>query len=293
MGADCIEPDLVMTKDGELVARHEPEIGATTDVAQKFPERRTTKQVDGIPVEGWFAEDFTLAEIKTLRAKQPRAYRASAWDGVYEVPTLQEVIDLVQRAHASVGREVCIYPETKHPTYFAEQGLDIDAALVAVLKRNGLTEATSPVLIQSFETSNLRKLKGMIGVRLVQLMDDFTAQPYDLAKSGDTRTYRDLMQPQVLAEIAAYAYGIGPWKRTIVPEKDGVLEPAKKLVEDAHTAGLKVHPYTFRDEPQFLAKDYSNDAVAEYLQFYRLGVDGLFSDFPDTAHRARTQFTGS
>ena len=293
LGADCIEPDLVMTKDGELITRHEPEIGATTDVAVKFPERKTIKQLDGKPLEGWFTEDFTLAEIKTLRAKQPRAYRASAWDGVYQVPTLQEVIDLVQRAKAATGREVCIYPETKHPTYFAEQGLDIDAALVAVLERNGLTEASAPVLVQSFETGNLKKLKGMIDVRLVQLMDDFTAQPYDLAKAGAKTTYRDLMQPAALAEIATYAYGIGPWKRTIVPEKDGVLEPANRLIEDAHAAGLKVHPYTFRDEPQFLAKDYANDPAAEYLQFFKLGVDGLFSDFPDTALRARERFAGS
>ena len=293
MGADCIEPDLVMTKDGELIARHEPEIGATTDVAQKFPDRKTTKQLDGKPLEGWFAEDFTLAEIKTLRARQSRAYRASAWDGVWEVPTLQEIIDLVERAKAATGREVCLYPETKHPTYFAEQGLDIDTALVAVLDRNGLTEASDPVFIQSFETGNLKKLKGMTGVRLVQLMDDFTAQPYDLAKAGLATTYRDLMQPAALAEIATYAYGIGPWKRTILPEQDGVLEPANGLIADAHAAGLKVHPYTFRDEPQFLAKDYGNDPAAEYLQFFKLGVDGLFSDFPDTALRARAKLAGS
>jgi glycerophosphoryl diester phosphodiesterase len=293
MGADCIEPDLVMTRDGELIARHEPEIGATTDVAQKFPDRKTTKQLDGKPLEGWFAEDFTLAEIKTLRARQSRAYRASAWDGIWEVPTLQEVIDLARRAKTATGREVCLYPETKHPTYFAEQGLDIDAALVAVLNRNGLTGPDAPVYIQSFETGNLKKLKGMTGVRLVQLMDDFTAQPYDLAKAGLATTYRDLMQPAALAEIATYAHGIGPWKRTIVAEKDGVLAPANALIADAHAAGLKVHPYTFRDEPQFLAKDYGNDPAEEYLQFFRLGVDGLFTDFPDTALRARAKLAGS
>ena len=293
MGADCIEPDLVMTKDGELVVRHEPEIGATTDVAEKFPDRKTTKQLDGKAVEGWFTEDFTLAEIKTLKAKQPRAYRASAWDGVYEIPTLQQVIDLAKAASAEFGREICIYPETKHPTYFADHGLDIDAALVAVLDRNGLNQPTSPVFIQSFETGNLKKLKGMTGVRLVQLMDDFDTQPYDLAKAGAKTTYRDLMQPAALAEIATYAYGIGPWKRTILPETDGVLGAANALVADAHAAGLKVHPYTFRDEPLFLAKEYGNDPSAEYLQFFRLGVDGVFSDFPDTAVRARERFAGS
>jgi len=293
MGADCIEPDLVMTKDGELVVRHEPEIGATTDVAEKFPERKTTKQLDGKAVEGWFTEDFTLAEIKALKAKQPHAYRASAWDGIYEIPTLQQVIDLAKAASAELGREICIYPETKHPTYFADQGLDIDAALVAVLDGNGLNQPTSPVLIQSFETGNLKKLKGVIGVRLVQLMDDFDTQPYDLAKAGAKTTYRDLMQPATLAEIATYAYGIGPWKRTILPEMDGILGTANELIANAHAAGLKVHPYTFRDEPLFLAKDYGNDASAEYMQFFRLGVDGVFSDFPDTAVRARDRFAGS
>ena len=292
MGADCIEPDLVMTKDGALVARHEPEIGTTTDVAAKFPERKTSKTVDGETVEGWFAEDFTLAEIKSLRAQQPRDYRASAWDGLWEVPTLQEVIDLAKAATAETGREICIYPETKHPTYFAEQGLDIDAALVEVLNRNGLTEPTSPVFVQSFETGNLQKLKGMTRVRLIQLMEDFDARPYDLAKAGEPTTYRDLMQPAALAEIATYAHGIGPWKRTILPEQDGVLGAPTSLVTDAHAAGLKVHPYTFRDEPQFLAKDYAADATAEYLQFFQLGVDGLFSDFPDTAVRARERLVG-
>jgi glycerophosphoryl diester phosphodiesterase len=275
------------------VVRHEPEIGATTDVVEKFPERRTSKQLDGKAVLGWFTEDFTLAEIKTLRAKQPRPYRATAWDGIYEVPTLQEVTDLAKSATASAGREICIYPETKHPTYFADQGLDIDAALVAVLDRNGLSQASSPVIIQSFETGNLKKLKGMTGVRLVQLMDDFDAQPYDLAKAGAKTTYRDLMQPAALAAIATYAYGIGPWKRTILPESNGALGSAGDLIANAHAAGLKVHPYTFRDEPQFLAQDYGNDASAEYLQFYRLGVDGLFSDFPDTAVRARERFAGT
>jgi glycerophosphoryl diester phosphodiesterase len=290
MGADCIEPDLVMTRDGALVARHEPEIGATTDVAERFPDRRTKKAVDGQEVEGWFAEDFTLAEIKTLRAKQPRAYRASAWDGIYEVPTFQEVIELARQKGEERGRTVCLYPETKHPTYFAEKGLDIDRALVAALAANGLTEPSAPVFVQSFEVGNLKRLAGMTGVRLVQLFDDFDARPYDLAKAGDPRRYRDLMAPGELKKIAAYAYGIGPWKRTIVGEDgEGRLQPAGRLIEDAHAAGLKVHAYTFRDEPQHLAKDYGNDPIAEYLQFYRLGLDGVFSDFPDTALRARAR----
>ena len=251
-GADIVEPDLVSTRDGVLVARHENEISGTTDVAAhpEFAARKATKTLDGERVTGWFTEDFTLAEIKTLRAKQPRAYRAAAWDGIYEIPTLQQVIDLAKAASAELGREICIYPETKHPTYFADHGLDIDAALVAVLDRNGLNQPTSPVFIQSFETGNLKKLKGMTGVRLVQLMDDFDTQPYDLAKAGAKTTYRDLMQPAALAEIATYAYGIGPWKRTILPETDGVLGAANALVADAHAAGLAPLDRHDEHEPQ-------------------------------------------
>ena len=288
MGADCIEPDLVMTKDGALVTRHEPEIGLTTDVATRFPDRKTRKQVDGKEVEGWFTDDFTLAEIKTLRAIQPRKTRASAWDGVYEVPTLQEVIDLVKRRNAETGRQVCIYPETKHPTYFLDKGLDITKALLDALNANGYTDASAPVFVQGFETGNLKELAGKTKVRLVQLLDDFGARPYDLVRAGDPRTYKDLMAPASLKEIATYAYGIGPWKRTILPEDaNGVLQAPTSLIEDAHAAGLKVHPYTFRDDPSFLVEAYNNDPVAEYHQFFKLGVDGLFSDFPDTALRAR------
>ena len=293
MGADCIEPDLVMTKDGELITRHEPEIGATTDVALKFPERKTIKQLDGKPLEGWFAEDFTLAEIKTLRAKQPRAYRASAWDGVYEVPTLQEVIDLVQRAKAATGREVCIYPETKHPTYFTEQGLDIDAALVAVL------EAQRPD----------RGQRARVHPELRDRQPE-EAQGHDQCPAGPAhgRLHRPALRPRQGG------------RQDDLPRPDAARRPGRDrdlrlrhrpleaddragegrrararqpLIADAHAAGLKVHPYTFRDEPQFLAKDYANDPAAEYLQFFKLGVDGLFSDFPDTAIRARERFAGS
>jgi glycerophosphoryl diester phosphodiesterase len=293
MGADCVEPDLVMTRDGALVARHEPEIGTTTDVALKFPDRRTRKPVDGAEVEGWFADDFTLAEIKALRARQPRSDRSAAWDGVYEIPTFQEVVDLVRREGAEKGRPVCVYPETKHPTYFAERGLDIDAALVKVLEANGYTSPSSPVIVQSFEVGNLRRLATMTKVRLVQLLGEPAGRPYDLAKSGDPRTYEDLMASAELREIATYAYGIGPPKRVIVGvDAAGNLSPPTSLIPDAHAAGLRVHPYTFRDEPRHLAKVYGNDPAAEYRQFYRLGVDGLFTDHPDTALRAREGMGG-
>jgi glycerophosphoryl diester phosphodiesterase len=293
MGADCVEPDLVMTRDGVLVARHEPEIGLTTDAPTKFPDRKTRKSLDGDELEGWFAEDFTLAELKTLRARQPRDDRASAWDGLHEVPTLQEVIELARRKGAERGREVCLYPETKHPTYLAERGLDIDAALARALADAGLSGPEAPVFVQSFEPTNLKRLAGMTRVRLVQLFDEAGARPYDLAKAGDPRTYGDLMTPEGLREIASYAAGIGPWKRSVVAEDAaGRAGRESALVRDAHAAGLLVHPYTFRDEPRHLAEGYGGDPQAEYLEFFRLGVDGLFSDFPDTALRARARLRG-
>ncbi|MGD9535855.1 MAG: glycerophosphodiester phosphodiesterase [Alphaproteobacteria bacterium] len=288
MGADFIEPDLVSTKDGVLVARHENELGMTTDVAEKFPDRKTKKTIDGAEIEGWFSEDFTLAEIKTLRAKQSRAGRTTGWDGLYEIPTFVEVIQLAQRKSAEKGRVIGIYPETKHPSYFDSIGLSLEEPLVATLTQFGYTTKQSPVFLQSFETQNLKDLRGMTGVRLVQLFDEFHVRPYDFVAKNDPRTYRDLMTPAELANIARYADGIGPWKRTIVLEKDdGTLQSANSLIDDAHKAGLFVHAYTFRDEPETLAVDYGNDASREYEHFFALGLDGVFTDFPDTAVRAR------
>ncbi len=288
-GVDFIEPDLVSTKDGVLIARHENDISGTTDVAQKFPGRRTTKTIDGKAIEGYFTEDFTLAEIKTLRAKERLASRNQGWNGIYEIPTLQEVIDLARRRSLETGRVIGIYPETKHPSYFRSIGLALEAPLIKVLADNGYADASAPVFIQSFEVANLKDLSKLTKVRLVQLMEDDKLQPYDFVAAGDPRTYADLMTPAGLGAIAAYANGIGPFKRSIVPQgANRALLPPTSLVVDAHKAGLVVHPYTFRDEPEFLAPDYGLDPVKEYLQFYRLGVDGLFSDFGDTAVRARS-----
>jgi len=293
MGADYIEPDLVMTKDRVFIARHENELSQTTDVAAKFPDRRTKKAIDGKEVEGWFSEDFTLAEIKTLRAQSGRPKRSTAWDGAYEIPTFDEVIELAQRNSAETGRAIGIYPETKHPTYFSSIGLPFENLLVETLNRFGYTERTSPVFIQSFETTNLKQLRFMTKVRLVQLFDDFNERPYDLVVAGDPRTYRDLMTPESLKEIATYADGIGPWKRAILIEgEDKKLKPATTLIDDAHAAGLVVHAYTFRDEPDTLAPEYALDPMKEYEQFFALGIDGVFSDFPDTAVRARAKMTG-
>jgi glycerophosphoryl diester phosphodiesterase len=299
MGADYIEPDLVSTRDGVLVARHEPEISTTTDVADhlEFADRRATKVLDGVQMTGWWTEDFTLAELRTLRAKEripDLRPDNTAFDGLYRVPTLQEVIDLAKRA--GVG----IYPETKHPTYFDNLGLSLEEPLLATLRANGYRGPKAKVFIQSFETGNLKELRRTTRLPLVQLLSDVGA-PYDLAAAGDPRTYDDLSTPEGLAEIATYADGIGPSKNQIVPRDAGgnLLEPTS-LVDDAHEAGLLVHPYTFRNENNFLPADFrqgdpasehflraTGDAPAEYRLFFRLGVDGLFSDNPDTAVASR------
>jgi glycerophosphoryl diester phosphodiesterase len=305
MGADYIEPDLVSTKDHRLVARHENEIGGTTDVADhpEFADRRTTKTIDGVPVTGWFTEDFTLAELRTLRAKErlPQLRPTNtAFDGLYQVPTFQEVIDLARRA--GVG----IYPETKHPTYFDSIGLSLEQPLVATLNANGYRGPDAPIFVQSFEVANLKELNRRTRVRLVQLIDA-TGRPYDFVVAGDPRTYADLVTPEGLAEIATYADGIGPNKNLIVPrDADGNLQPPTGLVGDAHRAGLVVHPWTFRRENNFLPADFrqGNPASPVYLQamgdfpaelrlFYRLGVDGLFSDNPDVAVATRHDLFGS
>jgi len=299
MGADYIEPDLVSTKDHVLVARHENDITATTNVADhtEFADRRTTKVIDGIAVTGWFTEDFTLAELKTLRAKErlPDIRPANtAFDGLYQIPTFQEVIDLAKRS------QVGIYPETKHPTYFRTIGLPLEEPLVQALRANGYRGRNAPVFIQSFEVGNLQQLNRMTNVQLVQLIDA-TGKPYDFVVSGDPRTYADLVTPAGLAEIATYADGIGPNKNLIVPrDAQNRLMAPTTLVRDAHRAGLVLHPWTFRRENTFLPEDFrqGNPASPFYLQatgdfpaelrlFYKLGVDGLFSDNPDAAVAVR------
>ena len=300
LGADYIEPDLVSTKDGVLVARHEPEIGATTDVADhpEFAARRTTKLLDGVPVTGWFTEDFTLAELRTLRAKEriPQIRpRNTLYDGRYQVPTLQEVIDLATWASRRYHRDIGIYPETKHPTYFRALGLPLEPALVSTLTRNGLNRPGAKVFVQSFEVSNLKALDQVLRVPLIQLFSA-TGRPYDFTVAGDPRTYADLATPAGLREVASYADGIGPDKNMIVPrDATGRLLTPTSLVGDAHRAGLLVHPYTFRNENNFLPLDFRRgtdpaqygDAFAEYALFYSLGIDGLFSDNADTAVEAR------
>lgn len=298
-GADYIEPDLVITKDGVLIARHENEISETTDVATKFPDRKTTKTIEDKAVTGWFSEDFTLKEIKTLRAKERLAFRDQSYNGQFEVPTLKEVIELAQSQSKKLKRPIGLYPETKHPTYFQSINLALEEPLVKELKAAGLNKKSSPVFIQSFELTNLKKLKKLTKNKLVFLIDDPQVVPADFQASGDKRTYMDLMTAAGLKEIKKTADGIGPYKRYILPTrivtgKNGEQSEEKlaptELVKLAHSVGLLVHPYTFRSDEKYLLKAYNKDPKAEYLEFFALGVDGVFSDFPDHAVSAREDY---
>lgn len=297
--ADYIEPDLVSTKDGVLVARHEPEIGGTTDVAQhpEFADRRVTRNLDGTQVTGWFTDDFTLAELRTLRAKErlPQVRPANTgFDGRYLVPTFDEVLDLARHSRSCDGQQVGVYPETKHPTYFDELGLSLEEPLLATLRANGLDHRGSPVFIQSFETGNLKQLDRRTDLPIVQLVDCAGA-PYDLRSAGDPTTYADLVTPQGLRRVARYADGIGACKDRLIPRNaDGTLGQPTAVLRDAHRAGLVVHAWTFRRENQFLPAEYRSsanpievgDLVGEIRVFLRAGLDGFFTDNPDLGRAA-------
>lgn len=327
MGADYVEPDLVATKDGVLIVRHEPNLIATTNVASlpQFASRKRTAVIDGAAEVGFFASDFTLAEIKTLRAIQPLADRDQSFNGRYEIPTLEEVIAFVKRKSVEEGRRIGIYPETKHPTYHQQIGLPLEDRLLNVLQRAGWNHRNAPVIVQSFETANLKYIRSKSSLRLVQLVDadDVNAdgslafnkpydKPYDWVVSGRAGLFKDLLTPAGLAEVRGYADGIGPWKTYLmssackvvaagggcadsngdglVDERDRQLLPATDIVANAHKLGLLVHPYTFRSEQKRLASDYKGSAINEYLAFYELGVDGLFADNADDAFAARAMF---
>jgi glycerophosphoryl diester phosphodiesterase len=267
MGADFVEPDLVSTKDGVLIARHENEISGTTDVADKFPDRKGTKTIDGQSLTGWFSEDFTLAEIKTLRARERLPFRSHAYDGQYQVPTFDEVIELAQRLGEARGRPVGVYPETKHPTYFRGIGLPLEEHLLESLEKHEWNRRDAPVFIQSFEQGNLRELRRKTTVRLIQLIEN-----------------PRLASDESLKDISTYADGIGPEKRLVVPvSADGSLGQPTDLVSRAHAAGLLVHIWTIRIDKEFLPAGYQGKPEAEYEKFRQLGVDGVFTDFPDAA----------
>jgi glycerophosphoryl diester phosphodiesterase len=305
MGADYIEPDLVTTKDHVLVARHEPNITDTTNVADhpEFAARKTTKTIDGLAQTGWFTDDFTLAELKTLRAKERLPLvrqRNTLYDGRYPVPTFQEVIDLSKRLSKELHRDIGIYPETKHPTYFRDEGLPLEEPLVQTLNRNGLNRTGAKVFVQSFEISNIKALNKVLHVPIVQLLDAPNLKPADVVKAGGSTTYGDMATAAGLKDIAKYADGVGPAKAYIVPrDAAGNSLPPTTFVADAHKAGLVVHPYTFRNENQFLPLELRSGGGAdpnaygkafdEDIQFFKLGIDGLFTDNSDTAVAARAE----
>jgi glycerophosphoryl diester phosphodiesterase len=298
LGADYLEPDLVSTKDGVLVCRHEPEIGGTTDVASRpeFADRKRTVLLDGVSVTGWWTQDFTLAELKTLRATEriPAVRQQNTvYDGYFEVPTFQELLDLRKRLSHELGRDLGVFPETKHPTFFRGIGLALEKPLVRTLRRNGLDRRGAKVFIQSFEAANLRDLADdhRVEVPLV-FLSSASGTPF-----GDPRSYADYLSPAGLKELSQFVDGLGPEKGQIIPRKpDGTLGVPTKLVADAHAAGLKVIPYTFRAENSFLPAELrvGTDATAygrsidEQVTFLRTGIDGVFTDNPDIGVLART-----
>jgi glycerophosphoryl diester phosphodiesterase len=302
-GADFVEPDLVSTRDGILVCRHENEISGTTDVASRseFASRRVTKSIDGSAVTGWFTEDFTLAELKTLRARErlPRL-RGTLFDGRFDIPTFEEVLDLVASANARQerrGRPVGVYPETKHPTYFHALGLPLEKPLLAALRRHGLDRDDAPVFIQSFEDANLRRLAALTRVPLVQLID---AEGRPWGSSRSRRSYADMVRPEGLLDIASYAQGIGVHKSLVIPRDGrGRSLPPTNLVRDAHAAGLLVHVWTLRAENEFLPAELRRgtepgsrgDLAAEATRFLKVGVDGYFTDHPAIGVAARDAFS--
>ncbi len=295
-GADFIEPDLVMTRDGHLVVRHENEISETTDVADRpeFAARRTTRDVDGVPISGWFTEDFTLAELKTLRARErlPALRPASAaFDGQEPILTFDEVVEIARNASARTSRVIGVAPELKHPSHFAALGLPMEDAFVAALERHSLTGADAPILIQCFEVGTLERLAARIDAPLLQLMQA-GGGPADRPGA----TYAEMATSEGLAEIARHAAAIGVQDLMIVPRDDaGRALDASSLTADAHAAGLKVVVWTFRAENLFLPAQYRiGEAPADHGDLagwlkavYALGVDAVFSDFPAAAVDAR------
>ncbi len=331
LGADVIEMDLVSTKDGVLIARHDPNLAISTDVARhpRFAARKKTIKVDGETQTGWFSNDFTLAEIKTLGGISTDAERPQEFNGKFKVVTFQEIIDFAKAKSKETGRTIAIYPETKNPTYFRDLGMPMEDKVIAAIDAAGWNSKTAPIYVQSFEPGSLKYMKSKgLNTKIIQLIDgdgiDLKTgamtyavpvdRPYEWTKAGDKRNFDVMVTPAGLAEIKTYADGIGPWKRYIVSikgtigpdgkpvdvDKDGKVNDADAtsmapttLIADAHKAGLFVHPFTFRDESRRLASDYDKDGRNEYRLYYQLGVDGVFTDFTDTALAARAEYLKS
>lgn len=308
-GADFIEPDLVSTKDGVLVTRHENEIGGTTNVStlSQFADRKTTKNIDGKDLTGWFTEDFSLSELQQLKAREriPEFRPANtAYNDLYPVPTLEQVIELAEANYKKTGKIIGLYIETKHPTYFKNQKLAMEDTLLKTLAKYKYTREIAPVYLQSFEVSNLKYLKDQLGLhktikhaQIIQLYDAKTSQPADFVESGETKTYADLATAQGLKDVAKYANGVGPSKGYILNFNDDGSVQTTSFISDAHKASLKVHPYTFRPENNYLptplkcsqdkpAERCPSGALKEFEAYFKAGVDGVFTDDPALGREA-------
>lgn len=306
MGAHIVEQDLVPTKDGHLVCRHENDITGTTDVADhpEFAGRRTTKTVDGIALTGWFTEDFTLTELKTLRTKERipgNRQENTLYDGRWEIPTFEEVLRWADQEGRRRNKPVWLYVETKHPSYFRGLGLGLEEPLAKLLRRYDRHRAHSPLILQSFEPSSVQRLSELVATPRVVLLSGPKERPWDFVEAGDPRTVADLVKPAGLKWIASFAQGIGPTLDLVIP-KDGAgrLTTPTTLVRDAHARGLILHPYTMRNENAFLPADFRRgtdpnaygDAFGAFRAYFAAGIDGVFSDNPDTALLAAADFAG-
>ncbi|MFI5726483.1 glycerophosphodiester phosphodiesterase [Streptomyces cyaneofuscatus] len=306
LGAHIVEQDLVPTKDGHLVCRHENDITATTDVADhpEFAGRKATKKIDGVSYTGWFTEDFTLAELKTLRATERIPGNRpdnTLYDGRWTIPTFEEVLRWADQEGRKRKKPVWLYVETKHPTYFRSLGLGLEEPLARLLRRYGRDRRNAPLILQSFEPSSIQRLARLVDTPRIVLLSGPTTRPWDFVESGDPRTVADLVTPAGLKWIASYAQGIGPTLDLVIPkDAAGRLTTPTTLVKDAHARGLLLHPYTLRNENSFLPADFRRgtdpnaygDVFGAAAAYFATGIDGIFSDHPDTALLAAADFDG-
>ncbi|WP_326706779.1 glycerophosphodiester phosphodiesterase [Streptomyces cyaneofuscatus] len=304
LGAHIVEQDLVPTKDGHLVCRHENDITATTDVADhpEFAGRKATKKIDGVSYTGWFTEDFTLAELKTLRATERIPGNRpdnTLYDGRWTIPTFEEVLRWADQEGRKRKKPVWLYVETKHPTYFRSLGLGLEEPLARLLRRYGRDRRNAPLILQSFEPSSIQRLARLVDTPRIVLLSGPTTRPWDFVESGDPRTVADLVTPAGLKWIASYAQGIGPTLDLVIPkDAAGRLTTPTTLVKDAHARGLLLHPYTLRNENSFLPADFRRgtdpnaygDVFGAAAAYFATGIDGIFSDHPDTALLAAADF---